>query len=109
MARNSNDFLRWGDIEKAVMDCFKKENYKPHRSFTERLPVLDAIDDVLVALEELPAADVEEVRRGEWEDGALAEECSLCNFLVYWEPSYGKKYAYKYCPSCGAKMDGGTK
>lgn len=53
-----------------------------------------------------PAADVAPVVHGEWEfislDGSLW--CSRCK-----RPSgHGRKYENKYCPNCGAKMDGGT-
>lgn len=48
----------------------------------------------------IPAADVAEVRHGEWIEGKSLEKCSLC----------GKKgfLDWKYCPKCGAKMDGGN-
>ena len=58
-----------------------------------------------------PAADVVEVRHGEWMDngdrdrnGAVkpfAISCSVCG------SSAGTSWM-KYCPNCGAKMDGAT-
>lgn len=50
-----------------------------------------------------PAADVAPVRHGRWV--ASHDEfcqCSLCKYPVYaaWNTT-------KYCPNCGAKMDGG--
>ena len=58
----------------------------------------------LNAIDALPAADVVEVRHGRWKyddfDGdGLDYQCTIC-----------KRYSrrdYNYCPSCGAKMDGG--
>lgn len=49
-----------------------------------------------------PTADVVEVRHGKWKK--VSEKypryvCSSCNHL------YNNK-EYKYCPYCGAKMDG---
>lgn len=56
-----------------------------------------------------PAADVAEVVHGEWikddflsDDVNNAEKCSQCGELIGW---FGK--LPKYCPNCGAKMDGG--
>lgn len=51
-------------------------------------------------------SDVVEVRHSEWkqvvfDDGAKSCKCCMdCGMFV--EP----KYNYKYCPGCGAKMDG---
>lgn len=58
-------------------------------------------------INEVPTADVVEVRHGEWrivdsDLGYVEAECSLCRCRVmfYADPSY------HYCPNCGAKMDG---
>jgi hypothetical protein len=50
-------------------------------------------------LETIPAADVVEVRHGFWWPGYEVQNCSIC--------TYRGKRSYKFCPSCGAKMDGG--
>ena len=56
-----------------------------------------------------PAADVAEVVQGRWikddflsDDVNNAEKCSQCGELIGW---FGN--LPKYCPECGAKMDGG--
>jgi len=54
----------------------------------------------------MPAADVEEVRHGRWiktdpGNDTLFATCSQCNYPVDWWR--GKT---KYCPNCGARMDG---
>lgn len=55
-------------------------------------------------IEQLPAADVVEVRHGRWikdgEDGPVY--CSECGEEHEWED-----YRASYCDACGAKMDGG--
>lgn len=66
--------------------------------------------DVAGYIEHLPAADVVEVVHGEWiVDRAFGNDvmsgeqmviCSVCGKGIFW----GKQ---KYCPNCGAKMDGG--
>ena len=58
-------------------------------------------------IEEIPTADVVEVRHGYWDDC----ECSVCGkmhpslYLDEWELEYRIKET-PYCPNCGAKMDG---
>lgn len=61
------------------------------------------------ALKRLPAADVVERKKGKWipvTNGRGGCECSQCHTYA---PSYqsGVEYKSAYCPSCGAKMDGG--
>lgn len=49
----------------------------------------------------LPAADVVPVRHGHWVRNGDWSECSLCG-------ESGTSHI-KYCPNCGAKMDGEEK
>lgn len=62
---------------------------------------------VVSDFEEIPAADVDPVRHGRWLDCEAyndIEQCSECG-MIFSYPSY---YGYKFCPHCGAKMDGGV-
>lgn len=60
------------------------------------------------AIDEAPAADVQEVRHGEWKEcyedwrkQIAGDECSVCGFQ-----HFGASIShYHYCPNCGAKMD----
>ena len=57
---------------------------------------------VVRVLDKQPTADVVEVRHGEWKkvyEKYPRYVCTSCNHL------YNNK-EYKYCPNCGAKMDG---
>lgn len=61
-------------------------------------------------IKDLPAADVAPVVHGRWikddflsDDVNNAEKCSQCGELIGWFSNLPK-----YCPNCGAKMDGGT-
>lgn len=83
---------------------------KEYISREAALIVLDwdcASQDALNAIKAIPAADVAPVRHGRWINehqeglGSFSAECSLCGkrTLAY--------FHYFYCPSCGAKMDGG--
>ena len=66
--------------------------------------------EVMVSIANAPAADVQEVKHGEWklcyEDWRrqiAGDECSACGFQ-----HYGTCIShYHYCPNCGAKMEGG--
>ncbi len=53
----------------------------------------------------IPAADVAPVVHGRWGDNGIPESmlsgCSVCGFTC-------GAYSFRYCPNCGAKMDGGA-
>ena len=58
-------------------------------------------------LMQAPSADVVEVRHGRWVSNGLggykyAFYCSECG----WVDGYPFSDRHKYCPGCGAKMDG---
>ena len=59
---------------------------------------------------DFPAADVIPVVHGKWlscfEDWRMqieGDKCSICGFEHYGTP----RGTFKFCPNCGAKMDGG--
>ena len=66
----------------------------------------------LQSISDMPAADVAEVVHGQWymlDDCANAGlYCSACGRRVHHEEFAYKKLKSKYCPNCGAKMDGAT-
>ena len=73
----------------------------------------EAIDIVAeLCIKQAPTADVAEVKHGEWklfEDCANAGVyCTVCHKKVYREYYANVKPKSKYCPNCGAKMDGGA-
>ena len=80
-----------------------------HRAFQPKYA--PAINRTFAAMiDSVPAADVVEVRHGKWINAYPEIEpnpmfmygiCSVCGF----EQSVSDKL--KYCPNCGAKMDGG--
>ena len=55
-------------------------------------------------LTDAPAADVPERNVGKWEKyGEDMQVCSACHKYWIWA---GEMYDFKYCPNCGAKMEG---
>ena len=66
----------------------------------------DAYNDLAEDFYSIPAADVAPVVHGRWDvvegrrlDNAVCSNCGR-HFQAYYE-------AYRFCPNCGAKMDGG--
>lgn len=88
------------------------------KEYIERAAAMDAIlgltiadpavaqyaDAVCYHLQNLPAADVVEVRHGRWEmapcNGVYDMRCSACGFC----PGI-RFFSSNYCPDCGARMD----
>ena len=86
------------------------------KEYIERAAAMDAIlgltiadpavaqyaDAVCYHLQNLPAADVVEVRHGRWKNGGngLYDTCSVCGKEIY------LAIPMNYCPECGALMDG---
>lgn len=68
-----------------------------------------ALERVKSYIQKLPAADVYEVKHGEWihvessdTQTNKAYKCSHCKRLQYYIPCDRPQY----CPNCGVKMDG---
>ena len=65
---------------------------------------------IVEQIEKAPAVDVVEVKHGEWiycpQTINLQSHfyCSVCNGIRL---EHYVKNNFKYCPNCGAKMDGG--
>ena len=63
-----------------------------------------------IELSEMPAANVVEVRHGRWiwdGDKGMYYYCSCCHHNAYGCITEILEGKYRYCPSCGAKMDEG--
>lgn len=63
--------------------------------------------DDMDLIEDMPATDVQPVKRGKWlhinDDGIIF--CSECENEAYWDTDYGQQL-FDFCPYCGARMDG---
>lgn len=56
---------------------------------------------------------IDPVKHGHWvRDGIDKWRCSVCgignNYAYAWSVNGGENLQDKYCPNCGARMDGGT-
>ena len=61
--------------------------------------------ELVLALEEAPTAEVAEVRHGRWEHfGGDEWCCTACGHIITTEGSWERPWQ-KYCEECGAKMD----
>ena len=64
-------------------------------------------------IDELPRADVVEVKHGEWKSGTLGGHhgwyCSVCGSGYQGVEAQWIAKSHDYCGKCGAKMDGGEK
>lgn len=103
----------------ALITKFKKMELGEH-GLVERL----FADGVYAVIAAFPAADVAPVVHGRWERSenesndeafSLTDEeawyywkCSVCHEdICYHDAPMGRSFLPKYCPNCGAKMDGG--
>ena len=74
-------------------------------------------EDAIQCVKAIPAADVVEVRHGQWDgegdgyaDGEIVIDvwyCSECGYCID-DGTDDPNILPNYCPNCGAKMDGGA-
>lgn len=94
-----NDYISIAELEKWLMyNTASLDTDADKECFVERIR------------EDIPAADVCPVKRGEWETALLDHEafgvrpkvlyCSECHTLI--------AYKTNFCPNCGADMTGGA-
>lgn len=76
--------------------------------YQERLRMLDYCGDTVAwnighAIKAIPTADVAPVVHGRWDENGNCVNCG--RHAPFWFMSFCY-YKSKYCPDCGAKMDG---
>jgi len=70
-------------------------------------PLLAACKNYLkMVIDNAPTADVEPVVHGRWTEDEI---CSICGGSAWYYDWEQKKSKSRYCPNCGAKMDGKEK
>ena len=80
--------------------------------------VLNTMMKIVSYIEAIPTADVAPVRHGRWIETeqpcgwneVMCAECSECgeDFVLGEYSMADLKSLFRYCPNCGAKMDGGV-
>lgn len=67
-------------------------------------------DTIFHGIEAIPSAEVEPVKRGKWIDDNqfhwYRASCSECGYKRVTDIKAEKWNGWKYCPNCGAKMEG---
>ena len=66
------------------------------------------VNDLLNEVENCPAADVVELKTGQWliyDSDANVYECSFCHELFILNEGTPRENNFNYCPFCGAKME----
>lgn len=66
--------------------------------------------NTIEAIMSVPTAEVEPVRHGKWIGASISGidhyRCTECG--EYIESVWTSNFDYRYCPNCGARMDGGS-
>jgi rubrerythrin len=82
-------------------------NYIDRNALIEHIrkdPLFDLVEQygITGVIESFPAADGQPVKHGRWQDNRHSDNvmvCSVCGVVR-------ENGNFKYCPDCGAKMDG---
>ena len=99
---------RYIDADKLIEALQEEFDFEPTLSTEEQDKWFKrGIKCAIRNVDRIPTADVEEVKHGEWIwlEGNLYE-CSECPNKTEVDEKMNQPL-YKFCPYCGAKMDGG--
>ena len=95
-----------------AIDCKNCPRCVDMKTYYDRCAYTD-IQDVCGVISDIPAADVQPVKRGYWEEvtdysgwGDTHYRCSVCGEEWYLEDGKPKDNNMNFCPRCGARMDG---
>ena len=87
--KGMDEYVKRGDVMKAYEE-------EQRRNGSWRFEIL---------IESIPSSDVAPIRHGRWDVDGVYVVCSVCNKLTL-SPIVKQLPTFKYCPNCGAKMDG---
>ena len=94
------------EILKSIEELKQSPWYNDNNN-ARHLTIKEAVDIVAkLCIRGAPTADVEKLKHGHWtHDGSVWKYrfiCSECGYKIFTEMQ-------NYCPSCGARMDGGKR
>ena len=90
-------------IDRAVAVKAVLRARKPENSVAQNRMIAIILRDLVT----MPAADVAPVVHGRWKASGGLLECQNCG-EIYSRLGGNEGKSWNYCPSCGAKMDGGA-
>ena len=101
-----DEYIRREDAIKCIEgQCVDGKMWGNDESEGTLIEAYSAIDDLM----EIPPADVAQVRHGCWERVIPSKSAAKWSTKVSCSNCHSAGYAHhKYCPNCGAKMDGGA-
>ena len=82
--------------------------YSRHSVYGSDREKFDAWEEIIEALESIPAADVAAVRHGRCVKSEIPGEkfvCSECGGACWYYDYEGEVAQSRYCPNCGCRMD----
>lgn len=88
-----------GYIEKAAIIPALEDYYEP---INPDFPMTLGLGQILEVLQNMPAADVVEVRHGRWDKNG---RCTLCGGHAPFWAMASTYYKSPWCHECGARMD----
>ena len=117
---DANALLEYLDqLSEAYNEAYEKSEYgDPHKNILYG-KFTTIVETILQIKRKEPTLDYAPVRHGEWveeiEPNVVTASgrdvhlwrCSVCGFS--WANKHDVMSYYKYCPNCGARMDGGKK
>ena len=98
-------------LEKAIYEWMPKDQETWMDSKIP--PIENLVISIMMTIQEQPTVDAEPVRHGKWMKSTERNKewwwfCSNCQEHYFEDDLYiNEKHFPKYCPNCGAKLDGG--
>ena len=93
--------------QKAISPLYRWKNIIKN-TYGENDEYVRCLTEAIEKIKDVPSADVAPVRHGRW-DASYMNDFLVCSECVHYWIYKGDQYDYRYCPNCGAKMDGGKR
>ena len=97
---------KWSVVNRLIDIENEFQQYKPSHGFEHAIQ--RKICEAEIAIGKTQAADVAPVQHGRWYVDGVYVVCSVCNSFTL-SPIVKRLPTFKFCPNCGARMNGGEK